>query len=118
MELRLDQESYRPGEALTGVFQVDGEPPEEYRLELSVLWHTEGKGDEDLRVILFQEWSSEKKPLDFEQPQSFSVRLPRTPLSYDGQLIKILWLVRVRMRWIPYGEMLTETPFLLESPRR
>lgn len=117
VELRLDRESYRPGEELIGVFQVDGEVPEEYRIELSVLWHTEGKGTEDLGVILFQEWSSGKQHLDFGQPQPFSVRMPRTPLTYDGQLVKILWIARVRVRWLPNGEMLSETPFLLESPR-
>ena len=115
--LQLDQESYRPGETLSGLLRFDGKLPVEYRIELSVLWHTEGRGNEDLGVILFQEWSSGKQQLDFQKPLPFTVRLPRTPLTYDGELIQIRWLARVRVRWSPHGEMLSETPFRLESPR-
>lgn len=113
--LRIDQERYRPGEELIGAFQVDGYLPDDYLIELSVLWHTEGKGDEDLGVILFQEWSANKQPFDVDQPQSFTVPLPRSPLTYEGQLIKIRWLAKVRVRCSPGGEQLAEMPFRLES---
>jgi hypothetical protein len=113
--LRIDQESYRTGDELIGAFQIDGYLPDDYAIELSVLWHTEGKGDEDLAVILFQEWSADKQPFDFEKPQPFTVPLPRSPLTYDGQLIKIRWLARVRVRGSPDAEQLAEMPFRLES---
>jgi hypothetical protein len=116
--IRLEQERYRPGDLLAGAFVFDGWPPERYTVELSVLWRTEGKGDEDLGVILFREWSWQRTPLlKFDQPQGFEVSLPRAPLSYKGVLIKIHWLVRVRLRWEPAGEQVAEVPFEL-GPQR
>lgn len=114
--LRLDQERYQPGEDLIGVFQISGEPPEDYGIELSVLWHTEGKGDEDLGVILFQEWSEGNQPFGFGTPQQFTVQLPRAPLTYDGQLIKVRWLAKVRIRSRRGGEQLSDAAFVL-APR-
>lgn len=111
--VRLEQHTHHPGDELLGAFRIVGEPSEKYTIELSVLWRTEGKGDEDLGVILFQEWSSETRPFDFDQPQAFSIRLPRSPLSYDGELIKIRWLARVRVRWGSEGEALAEESFVL-----
>jgi len=110
--VRLDQQQYHPGDDLLGAFQVS-EPPEKYTVELSVLWRTEGKGDEDMGVILFQDWSPDQRPLNFVQPQEFHVRLPRSPLSYDGPLIKICWLARLRVRWGHSGEELAEEAFQL-----
>lgn len=110
--VRLEQQSYSPGDELLGAFQLR-EPPERYTIELSILWMTEGKGDEDLGVILFQEWSSDQNPFDFSQPHAFCVQLPRSPLSYDGFLIKIRWLTRLRVRWGKSEEVLTEESFQL-----
>ncbi|MFO0930815.1 MAG: hypothetical protein U0736_27915 [Gemmataceae bacterium] len=111
--VRLEQEQYRPGEELVGAFRVDGDPPEQYTIELSVLWRTEGKGDEDLGVVLFQEWSAEGNALEFDRPQPFAVQLPRSPLTYDGELVKIRWMVRVRVRWNAGQEIVAEEPFQL-----
>jgi hypothetical protein len=113
--VRLEQQSYRPGDELMGAFRVIGEPLQQYTIELSVLWRTEGKGDEDLGVILFEEWSPQARPFAFDLPQPFRIHLPRSPLSYDGVLIKIRWLARVRVRWGAAGERLAEEPFQLGS---
>lgn len=110
--VRLERDDYRPRDELVGAFRVDGEPPEQYTIELSVLWRTEGKGDEDLGVILFQEWSADERPFDFGRSHAFGVRLPRSPLSYDGELIKIRWLARLRVRWRD-AEVLAEESFQL-----
>lgn len=111
--IQLDQTRYQPGDLLGGTFIFQGETPEQYTIELSVLWRTEGKGDGDIGVILFREWSWEKAPFDFRYPQDFEVRLPPSPLTYDGVLIKIGWLVRVRIRWVPEHEAVAEEPFQL-----
>lgn len=113
--VRLERDSYRPGEELVGAFQVVGEPPERYSVELSVLWRTEGKGDEDLGVVLFREWSAGGPLFDFDRPQEFSALLPPSPLTYDGQLIKIRWLARVRVRWDHDREALAEEQFVLRG---
>jgi hypothetical protein len=117
IEILLEQEAYQPGELLAGAFGIEADPDDELTtLELSMLWHTSGKGDEDMGVIHFEEWSAvQGKPFDCSQPHSFGVRLPRTPLSYDGFLIKIHWCVRARARWARRRETLREVPFLLGS---
>jgi hypothetical protein len=117
IQVRLEQECYRPGELLAGAFALSADEPAELtRLELSVLWHTEGKGDEDLGVIHFEEWSGERAAsFDLCQPHGFSVTLPRTPLSYDGVSIKIHWCARVRARWAGREETVAEAPFLLRQ---
>lgn len=111
--LRLEKDAYRPADLLVGALQLTGDPPERYTIELSVLWRTEGKGTEDLGVILFCEWAEDAEPFDFGAPQEFSVELPRSPISYAGVLVKIHWLARVRLRWPSGNEVLAEEVFRL-----
>jgi hypothetical protein len=119
IEVRLEREAYQPGELLAGAFAIEAGPEAELALlELSVLWHTSGKGDEDLGVIHFEDWSPARgRTFDLSRPQAFDVRLPRTPLTYDGFLIKVHWCVRVRARWVGGGETLREEPFRLGDVR-
>ena len=113
VSLRLERMEYQPGDELLGAFAVADVPARLRTLELSVLWYTEGKGDADLGVIHFEEWSDDTRPLQRGQPQAFTVWLPRTPQSYDGVLIKIHWCARVRARWEGLSETLVEEPFTL-----
>lgn len=99
--------AYQPGETLSGTFYLDGINGDAIStVELSVLWQTEGKGNVDYgihhlerRAVRKNERIVGKKPQWFDDSKgnSFSVRLPASPLSYDGELIKIYWLVRVRV---------------------
>lgn len=102
--IRLDGDGrvYRPGDTLSGEYWCESLGAGLVKaIEVSVLWHTEGKGDEDMAVHAF--WrrdSSVDQPLDLQQPERFSTTLPNSPLSYDGQIVKIRWCVRVRV--FPY----------------
>jgi len=89
---------YRPGETLTGQYRFPGVDAEQLEaVEVSVLWYTEGKGDEDLAVHQFWRFSAEAGGLlDPSQPGRFSTTLPNSPLSYEGQIVKVRWCVRVR----------------------
>ena len=54
------QRPHIAGQPLTGEFQIDAVDAAELRaVELSVLWYTEGKGDEDLGVHHFERWTDE-----------------------------------------------------------
>lgn len=64
-------------------------------VEVSVLWRTEGKGDEDFGVHFFDRRTAETHD-NLLGPAHFAVRLPASPLSYDGRILKIRWCVRVR----------------------
>jgi hypothetical protein len=89
---------YRPGEALAGEYLLGSVTPGVVKaIELSVLWYSEGKGDEDLAVHEFWRWSVEDgNLLDPGRPEQFSTTLPASPLSYDGAIMRLRWCVRVR----------------------
>ena len=65
---------------------VDGTQPWAVRAaELSVLWYTAGKGEEDMAVHHFERLVDEPaRPLDLRVPHRFATVLPASPLSYDG----------------------------------
>ena len=55
------------------------------------------EGEEDLSVHHFQRFANDNGDVDFRRTQPFTTRLPNSPLSYDGPLIRIRWCVRVRV---------------------
>ena len=99
--IELDDGSriYRPGETLSGRYMIDCDDPHRIKaIEASVLWRTEGKGDEDMAVHdLWRRDAADELQFDLRRPEPFAATLPNTPLSYDGQIIKLLWCVRVRV---------------------
>ena len=106
---------YQPGDLLSGEYQVHSlQRIDPTAVEISVLWHTEGQGDEDLAVHHFGRTDASAHPaIDFRRPQRFSTRLPPSPLSYQGVIVKIHWCVRVRV-FLPRGkELVGEAPFQL-----
>ncbi|HET6881197.1 MAG TPA: hypothetical protein VFI31_13640 [Pirellulales bacterium] len=106
---------YQPGDVLSGEYQVDSlrwiEPA---AVEVSVLWHTEGQGEEDLAVHYFERIDTlDQAGTDFRRPHRFSTSLPHSPLTYQGVIVKIHWCVRVRV-FLPRGkELVGEAPFQL-----
>jgi hypothetical protein len=93
------QAPHAAGATLAGEYQIDAVDAAELdAVELSVLWYSEGKGDEDLGVHYFERRTSEDENEDapLTELRSFSIPLPKSPLSYEGVLIKLRWCVRVR----------------------
>jgi hypothetical protein len=117
VSLRLIGESrvYQPGDTLTGEYFVDNADPREIKaVEVSALWFTEGKGDEDLAVHQFDRTTNDNGHcVDFRQTRGFETVLPPSPLSYDGAILKIQWCVRVRVFLHKGKELVTERPFQL-----
>lgn len=87
---------YLPGEELSLEYRFTGLAPAALEaLEISVLWHTEGKGDEDLAVHFFERLAGG----DGHWPAlggRFQVRLPESPLTYQGVIVKLRWCARLR----------------------
>lgn len=84
--------------------------------ELSVLWYTAGKGEEDLAVHHFERLTDDaSRPLDLRVPHRFHTVLPPSPLSYDGNIVKVCWCVRVRLFMPQTPETVAELPFCLGS---
>ncbi len=119
MSLYLDgnRRAYQPGDTLSGAYHVEGlKPDEPCKVEISVVWFTEGQGDEDLAVHYFERLNMAERPeIDLRLPQRFSAVLPFSPLSYQGLIVKIQWCARLRL-YLPRGkELFREVPFQLGS---
>jgi hypothetical protein len=86
-------------------------------IEASVLWSTEGKGDEDLHVHYFQQWNDlQLRDIDLSIPQRITCLLPISPVSYEGTLLRIRWCVRLRMFRSGGREGVIQQPFQLVCP--
>jgi len=89
---------YEPGDAFVVRYRVSGLDVAAVRaVEVSVAWYTEGKGEEDLFVHLFERIADRDGLRKALQGASLEVRLPPSPLSYEGVIVKIRWCVRVRV---------------------
>ncbi|MEQ8846827.1 hypothetical protein [Botrimarina sp.] len=108
---------YAPGEELTGGYRVgDWRDEPLTAVELSILWYTSGQGEEDLYVHHFERRREPSMPSRAEEtPYEFAVRLPESPLSYDGVIVKVCWAVRVRGCFRSGRTRLVELPFWLSN---
>jgi len=107
--------AYRPGETLSGQYVLDSVASQDLTaIEVSVMWTSEGKGDEDLAVHEFSRRDIEEGEwFDTRQPGKFSTTLPNSPLSYEGVIVKLRWCVRVRVFLRQGGELVGEREFRL-----
>lgn len=113
--LDLPSGRYQPCEKLSGRITTEGAQLRPiHAAELSVLWYTAGKGEEDFAVHHFERHVDDvAKPLDLRVPHRFSTILPTSPLSYDGAIVKVCWCVRVRL-FMPHGqETVSELSFTM-----
>ncbi len=107
---------YEPGQTLSGHYALEGIAAREVKaVELSVLWYTDGKGEEDLAVHFFDRLDPAVTLVDLTQPRPFSTRLPPSPLSYAGVILKLRWCVRVRVFLSQGKDLIAEEPFQLGS---
>jgi hypothetical protein len=115
--LKLDSAAaeYGAGDRLSGHFLAESAAPWPVAsAELSLLWYTAGQGEEDFAVHYFQRFVDEPgRPLDLRLPQRFAAALPPSPLSYDGQIVKVCWCVRLRVFPQQGPEVVEEAAFRL-----
>jgi len=115
--IRLDEngKTYLPGATLSGEYRIEAVEAQLLQaIEVSVLWYSEGKGDEDLAVHEFWRKDADTGELgDPRRPNRFSTTLPQSPLSYDGQIVKIRWCVRVRVIFKRGRDLLSQKIFSL-----
>ena len=117
LQLRHPLRVYHPGDELECEYQIDAVDPEEIQaVEASVLWYTEGKGDEDLAVHFFERRTpADSEDGDLRPLHKFRTILPNSPLSYAGSIVKIRWCARVRLFLRRGKELFFEQPFVLGS---
>lgn len=108
---------FSPGATLAGDYWLESVDREEVRsIEVSILWYTEGKGDEEISVHDFRILSVEEgDAIDPATPGHFHTVLPQSPLSYEGAIVKIRWCVRVRAYLTRGRELVEQKRFRLGS---
>ena len=105
---------YVPEDRLAVRYDVEGVSPESVRaLERSVLWYTEGKGEEDLSIHHFERLDDAAHRSEAFPSGAFSVLLPESPLSYEGVIVKIRWCVRIRLFFASGRDFVSEHVFEL-----
>ncbi len=107
----LDRLAFEPGETLRGSYKlVTAELSRLEEVEITVGWHTEGKGRKARGV----EHREVRRAGDGSAVDGkLSAVLPASPLSYDGVLIKVRWAVRVRASFSGSGRLTSEAVFQL-----
>lgn len=133
IELQLvdDREVYEPGDVLICEYAVfiqtetqedsDRVPDnsvesatEVSAVESSVIWYTDGKGDEDLGVHFFER--RKKSTLlakQLAETHRISTVLPKSPLSYEGEIVQVRWCVRLRIFLAADRQITKDLPFQL-----
>jgi hypothetical protein len=84
-----EKNEYQPGEEIRGVVKWNGF--ESDRLEIRLIWFTEGKGTSDSHI--FATRSVEKASPNGEA--GFSFAAPHRPYSFSGKLISLTWTIEV-----------------------
>jgi len=93
-----EENKFRPQSTIECEYELDGNLVEQIdAIETSLIWLTEGKGDEDLGVHFFARRRREQLNQDPSLVYRFQSKLPESPLTYDGKIIKIRWCARVRV---------------------
>jgi hypothetical protein len=106
---------FHPGDTLDCDFQIEAVPAADVQtVEIAVMWFTEGKGEEDLGVHYFERYTAgDAVDGDLRQLTRFQTRLPASPLTYHGAIVKIRWRVRVRVFWERGKETFADRVFQL-----
>lgn len=103
---------YAPEQELKVRYDVEGVTPQSVQaLERSVLWYTEGKGEEDLCVHHFERLDDATHCAEAIPSGRITVRLPSSPLSYEGVIVKIRWCVRIRLFFASGRDFVSEHVF-------
>lgn len=105
---------YEPFDTMSVRYAVDlPSSPSVHAVERSVLWYTEGKGEEDLGVWFFERITERTAVSSAAVGGTFETRLPPSPLSYEGVIVKIRWCVRVRLFFEAGRDFVSEHVFEL-----
>ena len=109
------ERTFAAGDELVAEYQIDAvEPADIQAVEASVLWQSEGKGEEDIGVHFFERrLPGDVEEGDLRPMRRVRTRLPNSPLSYRGAILSIRWCVRLRLFLRRGREYVVEQPFSL-----
>src|SRR5262249_44374021 len=106
---------FRPGARMSGGYAVRPADAGPLRtVELSVLWCVGPAGAAGVGGWHYGgDQAGGRDDLSLYRKRHFQGRLADGPLSYDGQVAPIRWLVPLRLRYINGEELVRELPFRL-----
>ena len=116
ISFRDGKTDYQPGDFLICEYQIRLRNQENpvLAIETSVLWRTEGKGETDIGVHLFERrQKSSLQAGTLANVQRISTVLPASPHSYHGKIVKIVWCLRVRLFMADGAEVTQDQVFRL-----
>ena len=116
---RHENRTLMPGDDLDWDVRLTHITPDRIRaVEVSVLWRTEGKGDEELSVHHFERHVALAKDEEWLLgPYRGTTVLPDAPLSYYGKIMRVVWAVRARLFFDRGREMVADQAFRLGEVR-
>ncbi len=88
-----DGTCFEPGSEVRGRAEWQAGERRPKSVLISLLWHTEGKGTEDVEIV---------EQVEVERPpalgsRAFSFRLPDFPWSFSGTLISLVWAIEASL---------------------
>lgn len=89
LTVSLNQTAFAPGDSISGSVDWNELRKKTKRIEIRLIWFTEGKGDTDVEVI---EMVTEDSPAPSGSVQ-FSFTAPSRPFSFSGKLISLIWAI-------------------------
>lgn len=103
---------YDPEETVRLRYHVTGTGDAVVRvIERSALWYSEGKGEEDLGVCFFERLTDPQGLPPHKRRGEFAFRLPASPMTYEGTIVKIRWCVRIRLFFVGRRDFVSEHVF-------
>jgi len=103
---------YDPEETVRLRYQITGTGDAAVRaIERSALWYSEGKGEEDLGVCSFERLTDPESLPPLQRRGEFAFRLPASPMTYEGTIVKIRWCVRIRLFFSGRRDFVSEHVF-------
>jgi hypothetical protein len=109
---------YEPGDEIAGTAEIEVDQDVECRsLWVRLIWHTEGRGDQDVGKIdeidIFGGRLSPGAPVRSD----FRFRLPREPWSYAGRYVTIVWAIEITVD-VPMARDPVHRQAFVMRPRR
>jgi hypothetical protein len=114
MQFDTPHRQHEPCDHLAVRYRIEGCEGERIcAIEHSVLWYTEGKGEEDIGVHFFQRITDRALMPPAAMTGAFTTPLPQSPLSYEGVIVKVRWCVRVRLFFEGTRDFVSEHVFTI-----
>jgi hypothetical protein len=105
---------YRPGEEINFSIEIIPEEDISFRsLTIGIAWHTEGKGDRDEEVVDSVVTRDGVLTGGVPLSDNFSFTLPDRPWSYAGELVNIIWTVKIAVDIPKARDIVHEEPFVM-----